>query len=107
MALVKNGGTLGLSILSAEAGFGIWSALLPSMFTIQKFSNNTTDMESIRQSMIAALGIMGVTAIGIYLAFGKKSLLPAASHVAVGLGLSTLYGFKIGWGNLLGVQPNA
>lgn len=100
--LVGNGETLGLSILSAEAGFGIWSALNPSMFTIAHFAESDTDIKNIREGMLTSLGIMGATAGGIYMAFGKRGLIPALSHVAVGLGLFGLYGFKIGWSKLLG-----
>ena len=100
-----NGQTIGLTILGAEAAFSEWSALNPSLFTIGKFSlregSLEEDINDIRQGMLASLGLIGAMSIGIYLAFGKKGLIPAAAHFGTGLALTALYGFKIGWNKLL------
>ena len=54
--------------------------------------------------MVASLALMGATAVGIKVAFGKRGTVPAIAHVAAGVGLLAIYGFKLGWGNLLGTS---
>ena len=82
---------VGLVLLSLEAAWAEFAAWNPSFFTISKFSETPEDVEKIRQGLLAGVLTTGITGAGLFLVFGRRGIIPALAHVAVGGGMALFY----------------
>lgn len=85
-----DGQSVGLALLGSTSAFSIWSAANPSVFTVSQFSTEQSK-ENARLGMNIGLGLDVALSVGIWLAYGKKGLIPALLTGATGVGLYALY----------------
>lgn len=82
--------TIGLTLLGVISEFSIWSALNPSYFTIKAFLK-PEQVKNMRFGMDLGLILSAVFSGGLYLAYGKKAMIPALATAATGAGLWISY----------------
>lgn len=85
-----DGQVVGLALLGSTSAFSIWSAANPSVFTVSQFSTEQSKKNA-RLGMDIGVGLCAALSAGLFLAYGKKGVLPAILTGATGAGLYLLY----------------
>jgi hypothetical protein len=80
---------IGLSLMSATTIFSVHSAISPSYATYKSFFSRTPEERTIaRETLFISLGACSLSALGVYLVFGR--IIPAIAGEISALGLFAL-----------------
>ena len=86
---------LGLSILTSSAVFGAWSAWNSSLFTAATFVTDGEKYRNAKLAMDLGLATALATGLGVYLVYGDKGKVAAASAFLTGIVLYIAYYCKL------------
>jgi hypothetical protein len=86
---------IGLSLMSATTIFSVHSAISPSYATYRSFFSRTPEERAIaRETLFISLGACTLSALGVYLVFGR--VIPAIAGEVSALGLFALGMYAVG-----------